>query len=275
MKINHYSFSFIGCGNLAYRMSLELQKHGHTVNTIYGRDLEKASKLAYILNKSEHSPNSINKETFATTNLEDVLDSDIVILAVTDNSIEGVASLLLEEAKKKSIYPLVLHSSGATSMCVLKTFPEYGVLYPLMTLSITKPVDFRLVPFFLESSSKETGIILQDICYSLNSEYREIDSNERAQLHVSAVYVSNFINYLTGLAFDLSKPNHMFLMPLAIETIRKAFLYEHPSLVQTGPAIRGDIKTINQHLKLLEKYPEHKEVYELLSANIFQKRKKD
>lgn len=275
MRTNHYSFSFIGCGNLAYRMSLELQKHGHTVNTIYGRDLEKAAKLAYILNKSEYSPNSLNKETFATTNLADVLEGEIIILAVSDNSIEDVAALLFEEAKKKNRYPLVLHSSGATSISVLKAFPKHGVLYPLMTLSATKPVDFSLVPFFLESSSTEIQAILKEICYSLNSEYREIDSNERAQLHVSAVYVSNFINYLTGLAFDLSKPNHMFLMPLAIETIRKAFLYEHPSLVQTGPAIRGDIKTINQHLKLLEKYPEHKEVYKLLTEHISQKIKKE
>lgn len=275
MRINHYSFSFIGCGNLAYRMSLELQKNGHSVNAIYGRDLEKASKLAYILNKTEHSPNNNTIETVATSNLEDVLESDIVIIAVSDNAIEGIASLLLEEAKKRNKYPLVLHSSGATPLCVLNGFPRHGVLYPLMTLSVTKPVDFSLVPFFLESSSKEIGQLLKDICYTLNAEYREIDSNERAQLHVSAVYVSNFINYLTGLAFDLSKPNHMFLMPLAIETIRKAFLYEHPNLVQTGPAIRGDVETINKHLKLLEKYPEHKEVYELLSANIFQKRPKD
>lgn len=275
MKINHYSFSFIGCGNLAYRMSLELQKHGHTVNTIYGRDLEKASKLAYILNKSEHSPSSINIETFATTNLEDVLESEIVILAVSDNAIEGVVSLLLEEAKKKNRYPLVLHSSGATPLHVLKEFPQHGVLYPLMTLSATKPVDFSLIPFFLEYSSEETGATLKNICYSLNSEFREIDSHERAQLHVSAVYVSNFINYLTGLAFDLSKPNHIFLMPLAIETVRKAFLYEHPALVQTGPAIRGDIETINKHLKLLDGFPEHKEVYELLTGNISKRRKKE
>ncbi len=283
MKINHYSFSFIGCGNVAYRFSIELKKAGHSIKNIYSRDLEKASKLSYILNKPEHSLNNSNQnsatgntqQTIATTQLEDVLESDVVILSVSDSSIEAVASLLLKEAKKKDLYPLVLHCSGATALSYLKGFPQYGVLYPLMTLSATKPVDFSLVPFFLESSSKETSAILKNICYSLNSEYREIDSNERAQLHVSAVYVSNFINYLTGLAFDLSKPNQMFLMPLAIETLRKAFLYEHPSLVQTGPAIRGDVKTINKHLKLLEKYPEHKEVYELLSKNISQKKKKE
>jgi len=84
--------------------------------------------------------------------------------------------------------------------------------------------------------------------------------------------VSNFVNYITGLAFDLSKPNHMFLMPLAIETIRKAFLYEHPSLVQTGPAIRGDDETIEKHLSLLIDNSPHKEVYKLITEYIKQKK---
>ncbi|MFA6770078.1 MAG: Rossmann-like and DUF2520 domain-containing protein [Bacteroidales bacterium] len=267
-----YSFSFIGYGNVAYRLAITLKKHGHRINYICGRESQKAEKLAYILNKEEHSSTS---QVHSSLNYADAAKSEIVILAVSDSAISKVASEFYSICTQEGSFPLVLHCSGATPLDVLKEFPKHGVLYPLMTLSATKPVDFSLIPFFLESSSKETSALLKNICYSLNSEYREIDSNERAQLHVSAVYMSNFINYLTGLAFDLSKPNHMFLMPLAIETLRKAFLYEHPALVQTGPAIRGDIETINKHLKLLDGFPEHKEIYELLTGNISKRRKQE
>ena len=139
-----------------------------------------------------------------------------------------------------------------------------------MTLSKTKPVDFSLVPFFLEYNSDSCKEQLINICYSLKSEYRIVESSERLKLHVAAVFVCNFINYLTGLAFDISKPNHMFLMPLAVETIRKAFLYEHPSAVQTGPAIRKDWSTIKKHMEFLEHLPQHKEVYKLLTDLISQ-----
>lgn len=279
MNINkldkRYSISFIGYGNVAYRLAISLQKYGHNIDYICGRDSKKAAKLAYILNKEEHSANEQNtmpSHVLGSVDYSNATTSQIVILAVSDSAICAVADEFYSFCKKMDTFPLVLHCSGATPLEVLNNFPNHGVLYPLMTLSATKPVDFKFIPFFIESSSKEVSALLKNICISFNAEYKEIDSKERAQLHVSAVYVSNFINYLTGLAFDLSKPNHISLMPLAIETIRKAFLFE-PHLVQTGPAIRGDIETINKHLTLLEDFPEHKEVYELLTEKIIKRRK--
>lgn len=43
-------------------------------------------------------------------------------------------------------------------------------------------------------------------------------------------------------------------MPLVEETIRKAFA-EAPASVQTGPARRGDLITIERHRKELQKWP--------------------
>ncbi|NCB19408.1 MAG: DUF2520 domain-containing protein [Bacteroidia bacterium] len=268
---HHYRISVIGNGNLAYRLSIVLKTNGHNLEYICGRDLEKASKLAYILNKPEYSALSTTK-TVATINKEDVADSEIVVLAVPDNSIEHIAKELYNCTSDKVNNPVVLHCSGAASIQLLEPFPQHGVLYPLMTLSVTKPVDFSIIPFFLESNSQYVADILTNICYSVNSEYKFASSEERAKLHLAAVYVSNFVNYLTGLSYELSAPNHMFLMPLAIETIRKAFLYGHPSLVQTGPAVRGDSATIGKHLALLAGHPEHREVYEMLTKMIITKK---
>ncbi len=270
MERKSYKISFIGCGNLAYRLSMALKSSGHHVEYIFGRDANEAQKLTYILNK----PESVNNSPFLTSsteNLSDLFKSQIVILAVNDNSIIDVADGL-KSIGSDFTKTTILHCSGATDISPLKSFVNHGVLYPLMTLSKTKPVDFSIVPFFIEHSNKKVQDELTNICYSLNSEYREVDSKSRLKIHLAAVYVSNFVNYITGLAFDLSKPNHMFLMPLAIETIRKAFLYEHPSLVQTGPAIRGDGETIEKHLSLLIDNSPHKEVYKLITEYIKQKK---
>lgn len=282
-KHKHYKISFVGCGNVAYRLSIALKSAGHSVPNIYGRDLNEANKLAYILNKPEileHKPSvtHIKKdeiiETKGTDSFEELLGSDIIILAVSDNAIKEV-SIKMYLALKSNInsnLPVVLHSSGATDISLLSNWPQYGVFYPLMTLSKTKPVDFRLIPFFLEANNSAVMEELVSLCYSLKSEYKVCSSEERLKVHTAAVFVSNFVNYLTGLAFDISGQNQMFLMPLAIETVRKAFLYEHPSLVQTGPAVRDDHQTMDKHLELLKNMEDHKLVYETISMLILKQK---
>ncbi|MEN6619765.1 MAG: DUF2520 domain-containing protein [Rikenellaceae bacterium] len=263
-----YRISFWGSGNVAYRLSMALKSAGFPIPYICGRNTESAVKLVHILNKSENNPHHVSEKTAFTDDFKLLVGSDIVILAVSDDAIEELSFKFstIEFADDKK--PVLLHTSGASPMDLLSGNDSYGVLYPLMTLSKIKPVDFRQVPFFIESSSKKVNKILTDILFSLGAEYRILNSHERLKIHLAAVYVSNFVNYLTGLAFDISKPNHMFLMPLAVETVRKAFLYEHPSIVQTGPAKRGDIKTIEKHLELLSEMSEHKEVYEIISKLI-------
>jgi predicted short-subunit dehydrogenase-like oxidoreductase (DUF2520 family) len=281
-KQKHYKISLVGCGNVAYRLSFALKSSGHSIPCVYGRDLNEANKLAYILNKPEileytpSIPHKTKSEIIITTGTADfksLLGSDIIILAVSDNSIQEVSDMLFEALKGEKELPIVLHSSGATDISLLSKWPRYGVFYPLMTLSKTKPVDFKLIPFFLEANDSRVLEELTSLCYSLKSEYKICSSEERLKVHTAAVFVSNFVNYLTGLAFDISGQNQMYLMPLAIETVRKAFLYEHPSLVQTGPAVRDDHQTMDKHIEILRNMDDHKLVYDTISALIHKQRR--
>ncbi len=272
---NLYNISFIGCGNLAYRLSISLKKAGHSIDFIYARDLKEGERLSYILNKEEIVERSDFINTLYSNNIEQLLNSDIIIIAVSDNAIEQIIKQLNNcQNNRFTTLPSIVHCSGASSIDLLKNSKtnNIGVLYPLMTLSKTKPVDFKIVPFFLESSSDYLMNILQNICFSLGSEYTIIDSNQRLKLHLAAVYISNFINYLCSISFEMAKPNHISLLPLAIETVRKAFLYENPKLVQTGPAIREDYKTIEKHLNILPNNSAEKEVYELITKLIIEQK---
>jgi len=266
-----YRISIWGTGNVAFRLSLALKNAGHTIAYICGRNEEDGKQLVHILNKSENTQKGISAKSKFTTDHSSMIDSDIVILAVSDDAIGKLSdkfAIFVQEClhhQDKDKGPVVLHTSGASSAELLSSNLRYGVLYPLMSLNKVKPVEFSMIPFLLEGSDKDVESILTDLVYSVGAEYRFCDSDERLRTHLAAVYVSNFVNYLAGLAFDLAKPNHIFLMPLAIETIRKAFLYDHPSTVQTGPAKRGDILTIEKHLRLLNEKPEHKEVYKFLT----------
>ncbi|MFC2107784.1 DUF2520 domain-containing protein, partial [Bacteroidota bacterium] len=87
---------------------------------------------------------------------------------------------------------------------------------------------------------------------------------------VAAVFSCNFSNYMYTVAekiLDDHKLDFSILKPLILETAAKA-LDHPPSEVQTGPAKRKDHRIIMEHLKTLEKYPDYKELYELISQKI-------
>ena len=132
-------------------------------------------------------------------------------------------------------------------------------------------VSFSSLPLLIEANNTSSLQQLKTISLSLSKHVQEIDSAHRLKIHVAATMVNNFTNYLFSLSYDfLSKEKsnafHL-LMPLIKQTAKK-IKTNKPSAGQTGPAKRGDEKTIKKHLQLLEKYPEQKQVYELFTKLI-------
>lgn len=259
-----YRISIIGAGNVAFRMALFLQGAGHSIECICNRDVEKAEKVVRALKRNKSN-------AFATSLYTEIPESDILIIAVSDNAICDVANLYPDKSQ------FIVHTSGATSVDVLKDagFVNYGIFYPLMTLSANKDIDIRLIPFLLEANSDDKIEILKNLTTSLKAEYKVCDSAKRLQFHTAAVFATNFLNYTLSLAYDISCPDFTFLMPSALETVRKAFLHK-PESVQTGPARRGDTKTIEKHLQVLSQdgLEDHAEVYSLLTEKIMKKYEK-
>jgi predicted short-subunit dehydrogenase-like oxidoreductase (DUF2520 family) len=96
---------------------------------------------------------------------------------------------------------------------------------------------------------------------------------ERLKLHTAAVIVSNFTNHLYSLAEEFcsnEKVEFNMLKPLIIETAQR-IMHESPSKVQTGPAVRKDIQTLDKHLRLLTNYPKLRTTYLRLTDSIMNK----
>ncbi len=276
--------SIIGAGNLAFRFAIALQQAKHNVICVVNRDLEKAESIVRAVKR--HKGNA-----FSSSTIEDLPQSDIIIIAVSDNAIEAVAenlafSIANNECKNidKTKLPLILHTCGAVSNDSLIRAMQRGcssaekhynfscgVLYPLMTLSKNKEVDIKMIPFLIESNNKASLDILITIVSSLKAEYKVCDSKKRLQMHTAAVFISNFINYMMSLSYDIAYPDFTYLLPCAIETIRKGFLNK-PAISQTGPAIRKDTSTIEKHLNVLKdmNLEEHYQIYETLSKKIME-----
>lgn len=275
MENRHFRISIAGAGNMAFRLGIALRDAGHTISRIWCRRREAGDKLVSILN-------SEGGEAAYTDNLADLLDAEIIVLAVSDNAINEMATKLAAEAANSTLSgtPVVLHTSGATSIDALEPLISRGiscgVLWPMMTLSKNKNLDFKEAPLLIEHQDEKTGAILKEIAFSLRCEHFSCDSAKRLQMHCAAVFASNFVNYALSLAFELAGDKAPYLIPTAIEAVRKCCIF-HPDQVQTGPALRGDHKTLEKHLEMLQNLDmkEHEEIYRVISKNIPNRVKKD
>ena len=198
-----------------------------------------------------------------TTNFKKQQDVDLTVLAVSDDALPEVVKRL---PKTKSI---VVHTSGSVPMKTLECFLNYGILYPLQTFTKERPVDLSKVPFCIEANSKENNAILNNIGSLLSCNVVQMNSDQRTSLHLSAVMASNFCNHLLALTetfCDEKKVPFHLLENLMKETIAKAFEIG-PTEAQTGPAKRGDYKTLERHMENL-KEQDLKDIYKKLTNSI-------
>ncbi len=196
----------------------------------------------------------------SSRNLTNIPKADITIIAVTDDAIAEVS------AKIKN--PFVVHTSGACSINELKNTTKKGVFYMLQTFSLEKKVDFNEVPFCLEAENKKDEEQLVELANLISKKIYTINSEQRKALHVAAVFVNNFTNYLYKIGNDICKEHQVpfdILIPLIKETASKIEVLS-PEKAQTGPAIRNDKKTIKNHLDLLNK--EQHKIYKMITKSI-------
>lgn len=259
-----FKISLIGSGNVGYHLAKRLYSKGHQIEQVYSRTVSKANLVASLTNSQ------------AITDLKDLnTNADIYILAAKDDSIK----MLAEELSFLNKYnKIVAHTSGSVPSGVFENlFDNYGVFYPLQTFSIQKEPNFETLPFCIHANNNCTEGYLEELARSICPNVYLINDEQRAILHISAVIVNNFTNFLYGIAHEICTNQQVpfeILKPLIQETVTKISNY-NPIEVQTGPAARRDSNTINKHLDFLEKYPAYQQVYKLLSEGILEWKKEN
>ena len=239
----------LGAGNIAQH----LYKVFQTVETL---------QVVQVYNRSAKAL-SYFKNTATTTSLKNLAEADIYIISVADDAIPSIANKLPFTDR------LVVHTSGSVSMHELHKKNRRGVFYPLQTFTKNIQVDFSTIPICIETGEKPDFKILKTVANAIGSTSYKISSEQRRALHVSAVFVNNFSNHLYRIAHEICETINVpfeILNPLIQETAKKITTLT-PYMAQTGPAKRGDKKTIDNHLEKLET-DIHKEIYTLLTKSI-------
>lgn len=249
-----YKIVIIGSGNVGYQMAWHLHNSGHQIIQVFSRHLPSAKWIGNLM------------DIPCTDSYEEISqDGDIYLVTVKDDAITEVAEQLKLNGQ------VIAHTSGSVPGNVLKNVSEnFGIFYPLQTLSRNVSVDFSMIPICVDASNDKTLTVLRTLGATLTSKIIEVNDEQRFAIHVAAVFANNFTNHLfsisqmileqSGLSFEIFKP-------LINETVRKIQNHD-PLNVQTGPAIRHDDHTIEKHLDFLKNDGRFAEIYEVLTADI-------
>lgn len=247
------SISIVGSGNVAHHLGNAFAGQIQ-INSIFSRNLNSAKALAEDLH-------AYHAET-----IEELIPSDLMLICVNDDEIESVLSQIPESQS-------VAYTSGSVALTDLSSRSNLGVLYPLQTFSINRPVNLFEVPFFIEARNEVFAQDLFDLAWILSRKVVFANSIDRKNLHVAAVMVNNFVNHINFLAQDYLKSHSLefdYLKPLIKETAMKVQTVS-PFTSQTGPAVRNDQKTIATHLALLD--GDTKEIYDAITKSIIKHHK--
>ncbi len=225
------------------------------------------------------NPVDISELKCCPRGLDELPESDIYILAVSDSAVEGLVGSLPFGAGS-----LVVHTAGSVPMDILRCENtesrgcEVGVLYPMQSFTRGSRVSLEGVPLFLESEQKGR---LEQLAMLLSDNIVWLPSKQRVELHLAAVFCSNFTNALltatddilhgAGLSLELYKP----LIELTVRKVLEGGLT--PRQAQTGPARRGDEVTLERHrsaLARMEGSQRLTEIYNLISEYIWETSKR-
>ncbi len=244
----------LGAGNIATHLAKALKNKGFTIVQIYSRTAESAKALSDILN------------TPYITEIDDLYkNAAVYIYALKDSAL---ATLISQINVPEAIH---VHTAGSVSLNIFKDkTSRYGVIYPLQTFSKAKNIDFENIPLLVEGNNAETTKILMDIANRLSTQCFQVNSEQRAKLHLSAVFACNFTNYMYAIAEELVTESNLpfdILKPLIAETADKIKNLS-PKLAQTGPAVRYDANILEKHIAMLKHKPELMKIYEELSEQI-------
>ena len=224
----------IGSGNVAYHLAKAFKQNNIPLSQIFGRNQNELQKISSELNIP-----------YSTQDLE---DADLYIISVNDQSIEEVSGII----SKKNC--LVAHTSGSLPKEILAGEYRKSSFYPLQTFSKSKSLDYRKIPFFIETENIEDQQLLTELASKISANVMESTHEKRKYIHLTEVFACNFVNHLFARAKEISDSQDIpfdYFLPLIDETIQKIHEID-PKSAQTGPAVRNDQRVLQLHEQLLK-----------------------
>ncbi len=244
----------VGTGNAAWHLGHACLAAGITIQGVVARDAMKGRALAEALGGVPY---------FAMYN--NLPDADAYLLAVRDDAIEEVAKQLGDARQ------LMIHCSGSMRADVLNQKQNpYGVLWPMHSLQKDAPDSLQHALIAVQGSDTDIQQQIFELASRISERAMLVEEHQRMAMHMCAVWVNNYTNHMLHIGFSLLREHgvdHRLFMPMLRNHM--AALESHtPDQIQTGPAKRGEMQTLERHRQLLHNHPDLQQIYDTLAEHI-------
>jgi predicted short-subunit dehydrogenase-like oxidoreductase (DUF2520 family) len=191
---------------------------------------------------------------------EDTLRAAVVLIAVPDDAIDGVAADLAR-GQAVSERHVVLHLSGLLDRDALRPLADTGTalgsFHPLQSIADPSTAGARLRGAFAGLEGDDRAVDAGErLAGALGMHPVRLAAGGKAAYHAGAVIASNYVVVLASLAEGLARragvppaEARALYLPLMQGTVANLTL--GPASALTGPVRRGDAATVRRHLAAL------------------------
>jgi len=252
--------TIVGAGNLGTALAVSLRRAGYAIEWVIahsqGSSLKKARRLAKEVGAQ------------ASAELSVAMSSEVVWVCVPDAEIARVAHSVADKIEWKG--RVVLHSSGALTSDELNALRRRGAavasVHPMMTFVRGSRPSLVGVPFAVEGDTAALRVARR-IVSELGGHAYPIRKADKAAYHAWGTFASPLFTALLATTERVAeaagvtrKAAQRRMIPILLQTLANYSAFDAAGAF-SGPIVRGDIDTVQRHLRVLRKVPVAYEVY--------------
>jgi len=255
------SFSLFGASRVGISLAYHLHRIGFRPDFIWNRHPERlirAKSFVPFQNQSIKLASACRSRP------------NWIIIAVTDDAIEDVANGISRFAKDFSTVK-VFHTSGFLNSSSLDSLRRKGAstgsLHPVISVPDV-PTGIGLLASCIYTCEGPVKNSLMNLVIRIGGKPYLVNRRQKEVIHLSAVFLNNYvvalINAIKKLSSDYTispEKARSILQPISQQAVLSGW-EKSATEALTGPLMRGDLKTIEKHLDLLDNYQELKKLYQ-------------
>ena len=261
------SLTVIGAGRLGTAMAIALSSVGYPIHALVSRRRARLKQTARLLD-----------ETVSLRILEELREvGQVVLITTPDDQLSSVTRHLSTLNANEHRTRVALHTSGALSSKVLSPLSDrgwrVGSIHPLVSVSEPEAGAKSLTSaFWCLEGDRQALQQARNIVKDLRGHSFSIEASAKPLYHAAAVMSSGNVMALFDTALDMLERAglkrdraHEVLIPLLQSTMAN-LIKSSPSQALTGTFSRGDVSTVERHLKTLagKQLRDARELYRLL-----------
>lgn len=266
MSNNLGKVSFIGCGRVGQTIGRALKEAGYEMGMIVNRTDDHTRKAIEFIGAGIHASDPVSA----------ALSGNIHFVGTNDDSITDVVQALEEEINASLENHYFFHFSGSVTSEVFEPLRKKGAavgsIHPLQVFAEPHKALETLpgIYYAIEGQDRAMELAVQ-IVDRLQGKLLLIPTGRKVLYHAAGVFAANYLTVLVNIVIGIMEEigespedSYQAFLPLMVGALQNIEEFGVGGAL-TGPVVRGDAKTIHNHLQALAALrPEWTTAYKVL-----------